>query len=181
MLSCLKNTHGRQVDANSHKYPSNIGKYILFRKGGQLLAGSISREVHAWPILSTQNHGQRNTRTLVCAYLVHSTPLRSDVLFSPTSLDCLSQSNHNKHKHNHEQLTTMRRRIQALQTMVREQALQLAALRLQQAYRGRAQAAELQRVRHVSDQAVKDWERTNVHGLMYMYALFPACRRTELL
>ncbi|CAM9393544.1 unnamed protein product, partial [Ectocarpus sp. 6 AP-2014] len=39
-------------------------------------------------------------------------------------------------------------RVRALQRMVREQALQLAALRLQQAYRGRAQAAELQRVRH---------------------------------
>ncbi|CAN0115714.1 unnamed protein product, partial [Ectocarpus fasciculatus] len=39
-------------------------------------------------------------------------------------------------------------RVRALQTMVREQALQLAALRLQQAYRGRVQAAELQRVRH---------------------------------
>lgn len=38
---------------------------------------------------------------------------------------------------------------QALQTMVREQALQIGALRIQQAYRGRVQAAELQRIRHV--------------------------------
>lgn len=33
--------------------------------------------------------------------------------------------------------------------MIREQALQIGALRIQQAYRGRVQAAELQRIRHV--------------------------------
>lgn len=35
--------------------------------------------------------------------------------------------------------------------MVREQALQIGALRIQQAYRGRVQAAELQRIRHVCE------------------------------
>ncbi|CAN0375647.1 unnamed protein product, partial [Pylaiella littoralis] len=39
-------------------------------------------------------------------------------------------------------------RMRTLQTMVREQALQIGALRIQQAFRGRVQAAELQRIRH---------------------------------
>ncbi|CAN0494036.1 unnamed protein product [Ectocarpus sp. 12 AP-2014] len=54
-------------------------------------------------------------------------------------------------------------KVRVLQTMVREQALQLAALRLQQAYRGRAQAAELQRVRHAYVRGTEGIARLQQH------------------
>lgn len=40
---------------------------------------------------------------------------------------------------------------QALQAVVREQALQIGALRIQQAFRGRGHATQLQRLQHVSE------------------------------
>lgn len=44
--------------------------------------------------------------------------------------------------------------LQALQGMVREQALQIGALRIQAAFRGRGQAAELERLRQVRQLSV---------------------------